>query len=397
MFKSKAGTENDFLILLGDIFDLSIASYEEAYRHARAFLLLVQKDKIAKNIIYVPGNHDFDMWHTVQHQVRVIYPVRQGLPPRDFRWTQPGLIDDRTNHSSLDNNIKRGFYMPDVFDKPIDPDKPPKFKEELYLNGITLGKKNISKKTNFYVVYPSLYLVTDNGTFIITHGHYLDAFWSIGAEWIPRIVRTDIGTHGKMEDLVALNMPLCQLACSGIGQAGVLSPLIQDIQRKMKRHDTAKVEEYIDRLDDEIDKELEGNIFFEAGTDFVSNTIKSKLKKAIKSQVQSRFREDIMKDPKVQKRFINFYRASADEIDNLNLRYSFAIPAPEAFLFGHTHRPIGLSDTTKPYIDIDDNRVQFLNTGGWIWKENIGGEKQFIGADIFKYDTATGLQSIRIK
>ena len=51
-FAEASGTQNDFLVLLGDIFDLSIASYEDAYRHARAFFKFVKRHRIAKNIIY---------------------------------------------------------------------------------------------------------------------------------------------------------------------------------------------------------------------------------------------------------------------------------------------------------------------------------------------------------
>lgn len=49
----------DYLVLLGDIIDLSVASYEDAYRDARAFFAALQRDGLAREVVYVPGNHDF--------------------------------------------------------------------------------------------------------------------------------------------------------------------------------------------------------------------------------------------------------------------------------------------------------------------------------------------------
>ena len=57
-FKKAASTKNDYLILIGDIFDFSITSYQEAYEYAKIFFLQIQKDNIAKEIILVPGNHE---------------------------------------------------------------------------------------------------------------------------------------------------------------------------------------------------------------------------------------------------------------------------------------------------------------------------------------------------
>ncbi len=64
-FTAKAGKENDYLILLGDILDFSVAGYQKAYEAAKVFFEKIQEDKIANEIIYVPGNHDADLWHIV--------------------------------------------------------------------------------------------------------------------------------------------------------------------------------------------------------------------------------------------------------------------------------------------------------------------------------------------
>ena len=115
-FVEKAGENNDYLVLLGDIIDFSIVGYAKAYTVAKAFFRLIKEEKIAKSIIYVPGNHDFDMWHTVEHQINIIRQVREGLPARHFRWSVPGFIEDRKDKKN------KGFQLPGVTDV-VDPEK----------------------------------------------------------------------------------------------------------------------------------------------------------------------------------------------------------------------------------------------------------------------------------
>ena len=71
-FKDAVGQGNDYLVLAGDILDFSVASYEEAYRSAQFFFKRIQEDNISKEIIYLAGNHDADIWHIIQHQRAVI-------------------------------------------------------------------------------------------------------------------------------------------------------------------------------------------------------------------------------------------------------------------------------------------------------------------------------------
>ena len=107
----KAVGKVDYLILLGDILDFSVASYEKAYKQARVFFRAVQRD-MAQQIVYLPGNHDFDIWHTIEHQVNVINQLKQGELPRAFKWSVPAVIDDRRS------NAEDKFLLPDVKPKP---------------------------------------------------------------------------------------------------------------------------------------------------------------------------------------------------------------------------------------------------------------------------------------
>ena len=85
----------DYLVLLGDIIDLSVAGCEDAYRDAKVFFTALQRDGLARELVYVPGNHDFDIWNVVEHQVSVINQLKQGELPRPFKRAVPGVIDAR--------------------------------------------------------------------------------------------------------------------------------------------------------------------------------------------------------------------------------------------------------------------------------------------------------------
>ena len=388
-FVAKAGQNNDYLVLLGDIIDFSIVGYAKAYTVAKAFFGMVKQDKIAKSIIYVPGNHDFDMWNTVEHQINIIRQVREGRPARQFHWSVPGFVEDRKEKKN------KGFQLPGVTEV-VDPEKVEG--EKIFLNYITRNEDGSGEETNFYFAYPNLYLVTDQGSVLMTHGHYLEAYWSMMGEWVMKIGQEDlrIGDALDLRELVAMNFPTCQLACSGIGQAGPLTEVVRKVQRQVKDQELGRVETYMNRLDDEIDKLLpfKGYDPREWGTDAVCNYLKKKALEALRKFKETRYSEEFTHKKEVLDRFRNFYEASWVEICELSEKYELDIPFPHKMIFGHTHRPIewGAGNAPRAKI-IGSNPVTLYNTGGWLWKKAKDGGLEFCGAAVFIYDSARGFVS----
>lgn len=169
----------DYLILLGDIIDSSVASYQEAYRHPRTFFRRLQEDQLAREIIYIPGNHTISTCGT-QPSERRAFDLQLGLP--------------------------------------------------------------------------HLYLVTGDGSSILlTHGHYLEAFWAFAAEWTKRLAFDDLDLEEDQElslrEMVGINLPLNQLACAGIGQAQPLAELARQIQREISAGQTSSLKNYFERFE----------------------------------------------------------------------------------------------------------------------------------------------------
>ncbi|UCD64163.1 MAG: metallophosphoesterase [Candidatus Zixiibacteriota bacterium] len=404
-FRDAAGEHNDFLVLLGDIFDFSITSYAEAYKVAKVFFQLVQERDIAKNIIYVPGNHDVDMWHTVQQQIHVIRQVRQGKPARAFRWSLPGIIDDRTDSPT------RGFLLPGGVLGPIDPEKGPDQEpdyETLFLNGISKEPDGTGRETYFYIAYPNLYMVTDRESVLLTHGHYIETFWTISGLLVRKLEQEELHDTNTLEDEVALNQPLCQLACSGIGQAGKLTSVVQEVQKEVKRQELGRIKKYCSRL-----------------RKFISSLTKSKwynplswVKKGFLKLCLSRGEKCLMdglkkrKDPRYRRpvsteegkeRFAGYYRFSKTEIEQLNRdpelkKIDFPpIDFPPRVIYGHSHIPDKWYSDDAEDVNVDGVTVYLHNTGGWLWKTDENGKRKFCGAEVFLYDTEKGFSSKRIE
>jgi len=393
-FLEAAGSGNDFLILLGDIFDLSIESYAVVYAAAQAFFNFIQRDGVARNIIYVPGNHDFDMWQTVEQQIRIIYQVQQGRSAKPCRWSVPGVIDDRTG-----NGAARGFQLPGITDGVVKNGEKPKV--SLYLNGITKKKDGSGEETTFYFAYPNLYLITDTESVMLTHGHYLETYWTLSGEWVRKIAREDlnIGDALDLTELVAINGPMCQLACTGVGQAGPLTEVVQKLQRQIKDDQLDKVKLYINRLDNEIDKLTPYPTLHpkEIASDLISNYFKKKAVEALGKFRDTRYQEEFIRKKEVQDRFREFFNASWVEIGELNEKYKLNLSRPRKVIFGHTHCPIRWN-SEKPFrVQLTGgDPVTLCNTGGWLFNRDDRKREIFCGAEVFSYESEKGFNSYSV-
>jgi len=397
-FKDAAGTKNDYLILLGDILDFSVTSYQNAYEYGKAFFTMIQKDKIADQYIYVPGNHDYGIWSVVENEVNIIYQIKNGRLPRRFRMSVPGIIDDRKNSRN------KGFTLPGVEIRTSG-----NFSYGgLFLDNITKNFDSNSnsitgKDSHFIFTYPNIYMVTDNESILITHGHYLEAYWSILSEWTPRVFKSDlrIGTAMDIGEMVGINFPMNQLACSGVGQAGLLTNVLSNVQFQIKRGDLKKAKEYLNNLDDYLDDNVFEYKWYqfinEALTDTISNKVKDAIIDIMSSHKETRYNETFFNSDEVRKRFINYYNASLVELDNIKRFNNIIIPPPETIIFGHTHEPVPWNDKDAPKeMPTAGKVVRLFNSGGWLMKEEDN-EKVFCGAEVFKYETNKGFSSISIR
>ena len=387
----------DYLVLLGDIIDLSMASYEDAYRDAKAFFTAVQRDGLARELVYVPGNHDFDIWNVVEHQVSVINQLKQGELPRPFKRAVPGVIDAREKEPRL--------RLPDVSAHPEWHSARTDY-GGLFLDHITLrpspgdGRRGEGERLIFDFAYPNLYLVTEEGeSVLLTHGHYFEAYWTLLGEWAVRLAEDDLAHERPGElsvrELVGVNLPLHQLACSGIGQAQPLTALARRLQLDLSAGRTDRVSRYLQRLE---------AVVASPSLPFLSRLVRRALARRARSLIvaalaeaeRTRFSRSFLSRPAVRERFRRYYRSCLVELERLRLEHGLDLPPPGHVVFGHTHQPIpwGSDELTD---SVDGHAVRFCNTGGWVLKKGPDGHHEFAGAEVVVYETGHGIRSIPIR
>ena len=384
----------DYLVLLGDIVDFSVASYDEAYGEARAFFAQLQKDGLAREIIYIPGNHDYDVWHTVEHQVNVINRLQQGQLPRAFKRSMPGVIDDRRS--------KYKFVLPDVVPSRLV-DDPDAHYGDLFFDDISresVRGRIVGDKLTFNFAYPNLYLVTDAGeSILLTHGHYFEAFWAVTSELTAALALDDLELESEgglsLREMVGINLPLNQLACSGIGQSKPLAELARRVHADVSAGRFDDVGKYFDRLGVALRKDRSLPLASRWALSMGVRIVKRKLLGAIASIPQARYSKEFLARPRVRERFRKYYRYSLHEIERLRSQHGLDIPPPSFVVFGHTHQPISWG--ARELFDVVDGRtVGFCNTGGWVLKEERD-DLTFEGAEVLVYESGHGVESVSIR
>ena len=257
-------------------------------------------------------------------------------------------------------------------------------------------------ETLFYFSYPNVYLILDDGTSIlVTHGHYLESFWSFAGELATHVASDDLGfsvpdaADIDMEKTVELNYPLNQLACTGIGQAGVLTDIVRKVQKEVYKENFTTLEKYINQCSKFIGKKIARNILIK----IISNPLvwlgKEYLTHKVKNIRRTRFNPDFPTRRDVQERLRRFYISSLLEIETINRERPQGmrtILPPKRIILGHTHEPVPWENTTKHTIKLSKPklppRLILNNMGGWIREGDF-----FHGAAVFKYETGKGFWS----
>jgi hypothetical protein len=348
---------------------------------------------VAREIIYVPGNHDFDVWHTVEHQVNVINRLLQGQLPRAFKRSVPGVIDDRRGGQK--------FVLPDVVPH-RDRQEPEAHYGSLYFDDITRESSSgglTGPKLTFNFAYPNLYLVTDAGeSLLLTHGHYFEAFWSVAAEWTALLAHDDLELEGEkmsLREVVGINLPFHQLACTGIGQARPLSAIARKIQREIVQGKTGTIEKYFDRLEDGVRSDRSRWWPRRKLLAMAVRSAKRRLLRIVRTLEHTRFSSEFLRRPSVRERFRQYYRYSIAEIERLRAEHGIEVPRPAHVVFGHTHQPIPWEAEELADV-VDGHPVSFCNTGGWLLKEDQS-SLDFVGAEVLLYETGKPLRSVSIR
>ncbi|MBN1961872.1 MAG: metallophosphoesterase [Deltaproteobacteria bacterium] len=405
-----ATAANDYLVLLGDIFDFAIQHYETAYNAAKVFFAAIVKDKLAADIIYLAGNHDRDMWHLLQYEICIVKRIRKCLPPQPLRHSVAAIIDERPNSKTKDlwlisahdelidvvyeksRENRDGIFLDRLFfSSPINDDFKPTFNQD---------------RPRFFVANPNFYLVTKNGDCILfTHGDYFQITWAIEGELAIALTQDDLnnasivktptnvvcdpqyGLFAPLDSMMAMNFSINQFMCSGVGQAGPLTYIFQTVQQEIENakstKDLKRVRKYYKRLPgvliDILNFGLIAAIILKILFKFTKNWFLKKIAKIENPKTINNF----LAQKDVQKRIGKFFLSSIQQLNHINslpLYCDNKIPIPNTLVFGHTHAPIPWSNPTLLANHITGSELKCVNSGGWL----LHGDK--VNAEVFIYN-----------
>lgn len=356
----------DYLVLGGDIIDFSINSFEESCMIARPFFQAIKKDKLAKEIIYIPGNHDKHVWDAVEWETNIIRRLREHEDPRGFRRTQPGLIDYTSNTPLNLTGVSRVANTQHY--------------GTLFLEG--LFEKGKTMPIN--VVYPNLYIKTEEDVYLITHGHMLELAWVLLSE----ILSGEPELAGKLgiRELEEFNIPLTSMICTGVGQGGAVSKLFYTIQKEAKMGKTGRMKKLLDNIIPKLDQLIELPWYAELLDDALLTGIRKGALYIAGDVSDSRYDEKFLENKSVKSRFLRFHVASCSQAEELK------IDPPNKVIFGHTHEPIGCDNpmSVDDVAKIKGGKAYLYNTGGWLDEEGKS-------AEMFFFDDKGSLSSVNIK
>lgn len=390
-FREAAGRGNEYLVLAGDIFDFAVSEYSEAYRAARCFFDAVKRDGIADIVLYIAGNHDADLWHIVQHQRHVIKRLEAGgKMPEAYAHSVPAILDDRSDSRYRDISlygVKRNA-----------PSDSPRPYGNLFLENIT------SPPTPFYFAFPNLYIATDRESVLVTHGQFLEAYWSFLGSAVPAIAPEAVAPASRpaptpeeaeamvdIERMTAMNYPLNQLSCTGVGQAGPVTRVARAVEKEAASRSFERSSRWLDMVIDLGSRSLVRNSILRCMAARILKAAKAKALRRMESRPPARYDDSFFERPSVRGRFYRYYAQCLREIGKVNAESSLGLPPPSRIIFGHTHQPIALDDDRLSVPDDPDRPTRKLtlhNTGGWLRTRGA-----FCGAEVFRYDTEGGFSS----
>lgn len=342
----------DYLIMAGDILDFSIASFDDACKAARPFFQALQNDKLAKHIVYIPGNHDKHVWDAVEWEVNVIRRMKKNRDPRPFRRSQPACID----------MVNGRFLLPG-----INEDRAENRWGTLFLEGLFDPKEEIIP---IFFAYPNLSVRTRQESFLITHGHMLETAWVLLSETFGDVDGLKDLKPLSLGHLEELNVPLTAMICTGVGQAGELSKICYEVEQEAKERKAGRLREVLDKGVPALSRIFELSCPARTALRCLSNWIVKLVKKR---SADSRYDEQFFTNRAVQERFVTFYKASCEQAQK-----EFGLAPPRKLIFGHTHiaisekEPVRIPSNGRPLPGLPVEPVELFNAGGWLEnKENV--------------------------
>ena len=329
--------EKPTLILNGDILELALTTDNLAAMAFERFIELVfpvnKNDRLFKNIIYLPGNHDHHLWETAR-ETQYINFIKSNATQ------QPGSL------------LKVPWHTTKMFDP--TPPVPATF-----LNGIIERYDHLRNKEDrveVETVYPNLGILSPDSTrcVIFSHGHFIESMYMLMSE-----MRGLMFPNGKPANTIyaieAENFAWIDFFWSTMGRSGAVGTDVELVYDKLQSEEA--LGKLLDNLVDGIDAKYDL-----PGWDWGDKKIiKALLRWGLKAvKDRERCTPEIDLRPEAEVGLKNYLTGPV--LDQIIQERSGNIPEV-TFVFGHTHKPfqrdMQFGGSYHPWSHV-------YNSGGWV-------------------------------
>jgi hypothetical protein len=297
------------LICCGDILDLSLAYFSQAYQDLARLLKNLPE---VQRLVFIAGNHDHHIWTMHCEQTSIINP----------------LINDGTPWGG-------GIYIPTRGGETF----------ELFEQSLL---KQIGRNVAVDIAYPSYTFDIDSRTFYFTHGHLFGGLYNLVSRILSMFLKEEINEKSSATmniALIELIYWLCGETGEGMGANGVIEALHAD-SRKGK---DSLIKQIVNKGVDEIlPSGIIKGIPDSWERKFVKWAIGKFVDRILKDKPQVVVSRDRHEDPeKTRDRAIDWIIKVLKVDDSTKM----------TFVFGHTHRS-GLASISE--------NIDIYNLGSWL-------------------------------
>jgi len=360
----------DYLVLLGDVLDFSIASYTNAYAAGRVFFQALARQRLFGDVIYLPGNHDYSLWQSVQHDLNVVSHVAAGRPPSN-KSTISGILDARPNAADM-------LTLVGIRPRQSSPRRyGGLFLDTMLETTASGGAGSELARPRFAVAFPNLYLIeADETVTLLTHGQFFEPYWTflldLALATFGSDLRLDGGTAPSIADIVAINSGTSQMTSAGLGQSGTLGRLISRIQDDVEAGRVEELGGYVHHMVQHFAGLANAdwlNLLVRQARPLIQHQIDRGFSGGMESLVKGRTRRVV--ESAAGSRLMNVYLwACTHECTEVIPSVDPAAPAPtpgrlSRLIYGHTHDAHGFDNPDRILLS-GRPELEIVNTGGWL-------------------------------
>lgn len=326
--------EKPTLILAGDVLELALTTENIAAMAFERFVELIlpvkKEDRLFKEILYLPGNHDHHLWETARETQYVNYLKTDRQ--------KPGMFLDIPYHTTSMFDPARAS-VPSVF-----------------LNGI-IDRYDYLEDVKIGTIYPNLALITEDHRrcAIFTHGHFAESMYLLMSTMrklmFPKAARPELTW-----DYEAENFAWIDFFWSTMGRSGAVGTDVEIVYDKLQNESQMKL----------LISNLAAGLANRPGRAGWKNWLQARLLKKVFNLVlfaaanAERTQTDDYLTEDAKKGLQTYLEGPV--LKQMKIERDGNVPPSVAVVFGHTHKPF----QSQMNFDGYEPGVNVYNTGGWV-------------------------------